>query len=175
MHFGFVTGRTRLTTPFTIVPGVTVPADEYEVWTGYVNFNTYEARPLNFGVGVLGGDYWGGRRFRGVVGLEWQPGPYFTSAVDYSFNDIDLPNGSFDTHVLEVQLNVNFTPRLTLSINNQWDSLSDQYGINGRFRWTIAPGNDLFLVINQNYDTAIDPWQRTDTSFSSKIGVTFRF
>ena len=47
--------------------------------------------------------------------------------------------------------------------------------VNGRLRWTLSPGNDLFLVINQNYDTALEPWQRTQTSFSTNLGLTLRF
>ena len=44
-----------------------------------------------------------------------------------------------------------FTPDLILSSYIQYDSDSRDLGANTRFRWTIKPGNDFFVVWNHGW------------------------
>jgi hypothetical protein len=49
-----------------------------------------------------------------------------------------------------------WNPNLVLSSFIQYDTASENVGTNARLRWTIRPGNDLFIVWNRG-------WQRIVT------------
>ena len=44
-----------------------------------------------------------------------------------------------------------FDPNLLLAAFFQYDSESQDLGMNARLRWTIAPGRDLFVVWNRGW------------------------
>ena len=88
---------------------------------------------------------------------------------------VDLPEGDFTVNVAQLNLNVIISPKLAWNIVNQWDDESNRYGINGRIRWTIQPGNDIFLVFNQEIDTATSKWKTVNSDLSTKAAWTFRF
>jgi hypothetical protein len=42
-------------------------------------------------------------------------------------------------------------------------------------KWTVQPGNDLFFIINQGYDTSLDRFRPTANDTSLKGAWTYRF
>ena len=55
-----------------------------------------------------------------------------------------------------------------------WDKTSETLGINSRIRWIIEPGNEVFFVVNQAFDTD-DTFATTSTEVIGKVVWTFRF
>lgn len=73
-----------------------------------------------------------------------------------------------------------FSPDLVLAHYAQYDTESRDVGLNTRLRWTIIPGNDLFLVWNHNLHRPEDPgdWSRLsslDDHLVTKIRWTLRW
>jgi hypothetical protein len=56
-----------------------------------------------------------------------------------------------------VQAAYAWNPNLVLSSFIQYDTTCQNVGTNSRLRWTIKPGNDLFIVWNRG-------WQRIITA-----------
>jgi hypothetical protein len=50
-------------------------------------------------------------------------------------------------------VNYTFTPRMFLSTLVQYNSSSDSFSANARFRWEYAPGSEIFLVYTEERDT----------------------
>ncbi len=48
-----------------------------------------------------------------------------------------------------------WTPNLVLTSFVQYDTESQNIGTNTRLRWTIKPGNDLFIVWNRGWKRQI--------------------
>ena len=48
-------------------------------------------------------------------------------------------------------------------------------GVNSRVRWIVRPGSEVFLVLNQSVDREESSFRVTDTSLTTKVGLTFRF
>ena len=70
------------------------------------------------------------------------------------------------------------SPRLTFSNLIQYDNRSRNLGWQSRVRWTIKPGNDLFLSFNQgwiNEDPGSLRFNAQDTKLSTKLQYTFRY
>ncbi len=63
-------------------------------------------------------------------------------------NDIRLADDGFIAYVYRLNLNVLFTPDITLYNFIQYDSQSGRMGWQSRFQWIIRPGKEVFLVWN---------------------------
>ena len=93
----------------------------------------------------------------------------------YVENDFGhIPQGNFVQRLWQLQGAYACSPNLVLSSFIQYDTESQNVGTNTRLRWTIKPGNDLFIGWNRG-------WQRlvlspNDTSIvpqSDVIAVNF--
>jgi hypothetical protein len=68
-----------------------------------------------------------------------------------------------------------FSPDLQLSLLAQYDNLSDSLGVNFRLKWIMQPGNEVFFVINQGYDTDRAGLRPISNETSLKGAWTHRF
>ena len=69
-----------------------------------------------------------------------------------------------------------WTPNLVLSSFVQYDTESQNVGTNTRLRWTIKPGNDLFLVWNRGWQRVIlDPHSTSIVPLSDVVALKLRW
>ncbi len=168
-------GREQIFEPFEITDGVIIPAGDYRIHRFFIDAGTADHRPINAEINFSGGEFFDGTRtfIGGSVG--WRPSPHFNLEAEYGKNMIRLPHGDFDVNIAVMTLNVLVSPNLIWNIVTQWDNVSDTFGLNSRIRWTINPGNDLFLVFNQGVDTSNASWRPLSSEISTKLSWTFRF
>ena len=121
------------------------------------------------------GGYYSGNRLEHGFELAWKPSPSFMLAFENSMNHIDLPQGSFMTHLFMLRSEINFSPDVSWHTFVQYDNLSHQMGINSRFRWIIEPGNELFLVVNQGIGLLDWRFRSLSTEVGAKVAWTLRF
>jgi hypothetical protein len=153
-EFNFVPGYEYLPVPFEIAPGVTLPVGAYNFTRFRGEFQTSTHRRWEFGNTTWFGSFYDGRllqqanylRFTDRKG-RWQVG--LTS--DQNFGQ--LKEGSFVQRLTQLNLVYAFSPNLVWTNFLQYDTGSQNIGNNMRLRWTIKPGNDLFIVWNRG-------WQR---------------
>ncbi|HLT92221.1 MAG TPA: DUF5916 domain-containing protein [Woeseiaceae bacterium] len=139
----------RLTEPFTIVPGVTIPAGEYRFNRLIVRGNTPESRPWVLEGEVSTGDFFSGTLRTMSLEIAWtSPDGKLRFEIENENNFGYLPQGDFIIRLTQLEAAYSFTPDLTVSTFVQHDSLSDETGINARLRWIIEPGRELFVVFN---------------------------
>ena len=64
-----------------------------------------------------------------------------------------------------------------MSFNNnlQYDNESRALGWQSRFRWTVTPGNDVFLVYSHNWVDDPAGLYTNDRTAATKLVVTQRF
>ncbi len=86
-----------------------------------------------------------------------------------------MPDGDGASHLVSSRLVLQFTPDVSWSTLAQYDNVDNEVGINSRFRWIIAPGNELFIVFNQSFEgDEGDHLEPTFTEMASKLVWTFR-
>ena len=93
------------------------------------------------------------------------------------WNRIDLPEGEFQTRLYRLTLDNQFNPWIFVVNNIQYDSVSDRLGWQIRFRWTIDPGNDLYVVFTQNWldDLLENRFLTQDRRGAAKFVYTYRW
>jgi hypothetical protein len=90
---------------------------------------------------------------------------------------VELSEGSFTTRLWRLILDNQFNPRVYVINNIQYDSVSRVLGWQARFRWILAPGNDLYLVFQQNWleDPTVSTFGTLDRRAATKLSYTHRF
>ena len=54
-----------------------------------------------------------------------------------------------------VKIDITFTKNMFWSTFFQYSTQRENFSINTRFQWRVAPLSDLFLVYNDNYSTTV--------------------
>jgi Domain of unknown function (DUF5916) len=146
-----------LTAPFEVAPGVVIPPGSYTFTRWRLEAQTSEHRPFDFGTTT-----WFGTFFNGHL-TQWENYVRWTSPKGKVQLDLEtendfghLPEGNFVERLWSVRAAYAWNPNLVLSSFVQYDTESQNVGTNTRLRWTIKPGNDLFIVWNRG-------WQRIVT------------
>jgi hypothetical protein len=145
-----------LPVPFEISPGVILPVRSYRFTRFSGEFQSSNHRPLEFGNTISDGAFYDGRllqqstylRYTGRRG-HWQVG----SSLEQNFGR--LREGNFAQRLAQVHLAFAINPNLVLTSFFQYDTESQSVGNNLRLRWTVRPGNDLFIVWNRNWERLI--------------------
>ena len=70
-----------------------------------------------------------------------------------TINRIALPQGTFTTKLLSARVDYAFTPRMFASGFLQYNSDTQRFSSNIRYRWEYKPGSEVFLVYTDERDT----------------------
>jgi len=170
----------RLDQPFEIAPGVILPGgSDYRFRRYKVAVNTANQRVVALRPEVTWGSFFSGHRNEYVLGLDVRPRPGVRVNTTYEYNRVSLPEGRFDTRLLRVVTDTQFSPFMYLVNNVQYDSVSRVLGWQARYRWIVRPGNDVFFVYTHNWvDDRFDPnarFQTLDRRAAAKVVYTRRF
>ena len=163
--------------PFRIGPGVTLPVGGYSFSNLRVAMNFGQHRKFSGNLTAERGSFYGGERTavsvsRGRANL----GSQFSLEPTYSVNWVDLPQGSFTTHLVGSRVTYTMTPLMFVSALLQYNSAIHAVAANVRLRWEYQPGSELFVVYNEDRDT----WGRRFPDLANralivKINRLFRF
>jgi hypothetical protein len=167
--------REVLTETFEIVDGVNLPAGDYRGTEFEFEYRSSSKRPV-FGELELGyGDYYDGTAFKGDADLAWRPSKHAQLNLGAGLTSADLPVGDFDVWTGFLGLRVTPTTRFSFNSIVQYDSDSEQIGMNNRFRYILKSGSDLYLVFNKGFEKEIDRFHTFKTETIAKLGWTFQF
>jgi hypothetical protein len=172
-------GETLLA-PFEIAPGVIIPPGSYDFTRWRLEAQTSPHRPVQFGTTTWFGTFFNGHLTQWQQYLKWTS-PKGKVQVDFEVeNDFGhLPEGNFVQRLWSVQGAYAWNPNLVLSSFIQYDTESQNVGTNTRLRWTIKPGNDLFIVWNRGWQRLVLSPQETsivpqNDFIALKLRWTFR-
>ena len=146
----------RLDEPFEITKGVIIPPGKYHFTRFRLEAQSSSHRPWRIGSTLWFGTFYSGHltqwesfinlsTFHGHLQLEFQ--------MENDF--IHLPEGHAIQRLWQVRFVYAFTPDLILSSYIQYDTESRNLGTNTRLRWTLQPGNDIFIIWNHGWERPI--------------------
>ena len=164
-----------LDNPFAIRPGIVIPAGEHSWGRGRVGAGTTTSRPVDAQVDLRHGDFYTGERTDYSAEIGWRPSSKIELGGEWELREIRLPHSEFDVCAASAKAVYTFSPDLQLSLLAQYDNFSEELGLNFRTKWTVQPGNEVFLIINQGYDVMDDHFRPTENETSLKGSWTYRF
>lgn len=166
----FVADYEALDEPFTVAPGVTIPAGEYRFNRYSLRGNTPESRPWVVYANLTAGDFFTGTLRSASVEVAWtSPDGKLQLGIDNENNFGYLPEGDFIIRLTQVEAAYSFTPDLALGAFVQHDSITDEIGVNARLQWIIQPGRELFVVFNHGIEPQLGDLNRAPPTGNAVI------
>lgn len=156
--------------------GITLPHDSYEWERAGIIFDSSEARPYDIRLSVFDGDYFTGERFSRDIDLGWRPSPRIRLELGYSYWDVRFPEGDFRLRQANARTEWVFNSTLSWVNVVQYDNISGNLGLNSRLHWTPKAGQDVFFVVNHNFnELENDEFISEANEITLKASYTFRF
>jgi hypothetical protein len=148
----FTTEGLRL--PFEISDGIIVPPGTYRNTELNLGAESNEGAWISFGLGVTVGGFYSGDRVAFRPSMHMRLGEHFTTELSWSQNNVDLPQGDFETQVGRLRLSYSFTPKIALEALFQYNNVDDFFSTNLRFSWLRVANTGLYVVLNntKGYD-----------------------
>ncbi|MCK5851682.1 carbohydrate binding family 9 domain-containing protein [bacterium] len=160
---------------FDIQPDHTIPAGIYSFNRFYAEAESAKRRDfwasINFGTG----EFFNGNRDEYSVAISYKVAVPLYLGMQYDYNHVTLPDGSFDTKVSRLNIDILFNTDIFLYNYIQYDNISKNLGWQSRFVWILSPGKELFFVWKS---VSYDPYERfeiTENFVRLKFKYTFRF
>lgn len=177
LGIGLSRSREGLTRPFRISPGVVLPPGKYSFLDYSIELNVSNQRNFAPSVGVSRGEFYTGNRTRYRAGFDWRPDEHFFLSWSYDYQQITLPVGNFDVRLVSANANYAFNSKWSWVNLIQYDNSSSTVGINSRLRWNPQAGEDLFIVLNYNFDSegVFTNISRERAEIALKYTKTFRY
>ena len=165
----------RLDEGFDLSDGVTVPAGNYRFARTELRLGFGSHRPVSGFLGYEFGGFFGGSRRELSYSGRAELNERFSLEPDVSLNWIELPGGEVRAAVSRLRATYTVSPRSVLSALVQYNSESERYSVNLRFRREYSPGSDLFVVFSSNRDGDDGLTGLTDRALVVKFTRLFRF
>lgn len=160
---------------FEIADGVTVDAGTYDHEEAQLVLITNQGAPLSLTTRVVVGGFFGGDRLTVRPTVRYRVGETFTSDLSWSYNDIDLPGGAFETNLGRLRMTYSFTPKISLQALLQYNDRTDEVSTNLRFAWLQDANAGLFVVYNEIRETGglaiLDPQRALIVKYSRLFDV----
>ena len=178
--FNWLPTLENLPVPFEVADGLTLPVGRYRFDRLIGEVKTSPNRRIQLGNTSGFGSFYSGTLYQQSNYLRytsanggWQAGV----SVEQNFGQ--LPEGHFVQRLWQVNTTYAVSSYTALTSFLQYDSVSQTIGNNLRLRWTLRPGNDLFVVWNRGWKRLyLNPADRSLSSdtelFAVKLRWTFR-
>jgi hypothetical protein len=178
-----IQNREVLLEPFTIYKAsdgsqeVVIPPGDYRFQDYRLGIDSGDQRRFGLRVTASWGEFYDGDRVQPQIDLEWRPSPHFRLGTSYQVNDIDLPAGDFIVRLAAMQAQLVFSAKLSWMNLIQYDTITENIGINSRIHWIPQAGREGFIVLNHNLSDTDknDSFQSTNADVSVKFSYTWRF
>jgi hypothetical protein len=156
--------------------GIVLPAGQYDFNSHNFFLMTSQSRAVSIDNNFGTGSFYSGtqKQYSGV--LTWRKDSHLTTSVQLMKNWIRLAEGNFNTTLLIYRLDYSFTPFISLTNLIQYDTDSRNIGLQSRLRWILKPGNEFFVVFNNNWqENQLNRFESDLTRFRVKLNYVFRF
>ena len=168
--------KERVLEGFELFDRLNVPAGDYQFDRYRAEIATGRQRRVRVILSVQDGGFFGGDRLEKFVEVEWRPSAHLFVSASFIENDVDLPSGSFTSHIASLRADVAFNSRWSWSNLFQYDNAAGAVGINSRLLFMPQAGRELLFVLNHGY--SVDPLNRltsTRNELNAKFSYTFRY
>ena len=160
---------------FTIFSEHIIPSGDYSFVLHLLEMKSAERRKFWAELNLGSGSFYGGTRKDIIIrgGYKIMVPLYVGLEADRKY--INIESGSFIANIYRANMNILFSPAITLYSYLQYDNLTEALGWQSRFRWIISPGKEVFLVWNSNTADPLERFKPETYDLRFKVKYTVRF
>ena len=161
---------------FELFDRLNVPAGRYQFDRYRAEIATGQQRPVRVVLSVQDGGFFGGNRLEKFVEVQWRQSQHFSMGVSFTENVVDLPSGSFTSHLASLRTDIAFNSRWSWSNLVQYDNTADVAALNSRLRYIPEAGREVILVFNHGSAVGVDNrLSSTRSDLNLALSYTFRY
>jgi hypothetical protein len=138
-------------TPYSIIPQLSVNPGVYKYTRLDCTYNTDQSVPYSFLTDISTGGFYNGNMSSYSFTMRAVPIPNIAANLSYTydvFTKFPTSNHSIKTYLIAPALRLSFTPKIQLNGLYQYNTVSNQGGLNLRFSWEYKPLSFVYLVYN---------------------------
>jgi hypothetical protein len=167
-------GRTRFDDAFDLADSVSVPGGDYSNASVGFFAQTSPARPVS--IHFFAERQW---TYDGVVSffnstVNAAAGSRLQFSVQHSRNWVELPRGAMTVDLVSARAGIAFSTRLFLNSLVQYNTIDRNVSTNVRLVYTYAPGSELFVVVNEDRGSRVEPWRFINRGIRLKLTYLLR-
>ncbi len=151
LQYSLTNNFERLFEPFEINKGITIPAGDYSFLQHSLSYRSPSNAPLSYTVQYDTGAFYSGDSDQFAATLSWRKSARLTTGFEFRQYWVRLKEGDFNTSLAIFRLNYSFNPSVHLTNFLQYDTNSQNIGLQSRLYWIIKPGNEIYLVFNHEW------------------------
>ena len=164
----------RLFRPLSLAPGVIIPPGDYRGQSYLIDFTFNPSRRLAGRILFSPQrGFFGGSKITFRLNPQWKPVSSLILDLNYDLNKIDVPQGSFTSHVVNAGVNYSLSTQLITSTTFQYNNAAQVKAFNFRFNYIYRAGDDLFIVY-RDVRNRLDP-ALSDRAILVKFTHSFNF
>ncbi len=176
VSYAITHGFERLFEPFHIHQGITIPTGDYSNLRHAVSLSGPTNTVISYSVSLDTGGFYSGSSDQIVASLTWKRSASLTTSIELRQYWVRLAEGNFNTTLALVRLNLFFTPKISLTNFVQYDTDSQNIGLQSRLRWILKAGQEMYVVFNHQWqEDALDRFTTLTSDFRAKVNYTIRF
>ncbi len=164
-----------LESPFTIYEGHVIGEGSYGFTWHLVSLQSARRRRIWGMLDLRTGGFFEGSRNEIKLKAGTQVAVPLFIGGEWIRNDVELESGGFIAYLYRLNLNILFSPDITLYNYIQYDSQSGEMGWQSRFQWILQPGREVFLVWNSLARDPYDRFRLEEAGARLKVKFTIRF
>jgi hypothetical protein len=130
-----------------------VDPGRYSFNENFILANTNSAAPFSMNLRYGNGEFYDGYRRNYLFGGTFRLNQHLNLSLSDSINDIDLPSGSFVTHLITGRVNFYFSTKVFVNALVQYNTDTNQWSSNVRLDIIHRPLSDIYLVYNERHDS----------------------
>lgn len=172
LSFSFERQFEQLTQDFWIRPDIIIPLAAYRFQRGTISFSSERSRRISAYSSFSWGSFYGGSRQQFSVSNTHYFSRRFNTSWEYQYNRVNLPAGNFSASVGRLRVNYDYNPNIGVSGLLQWNSSTQEFSANIRFRILYGRDSNIFFVFNERQTNDAAGWLLTQRALIFK--VTYR-
>ncbi len=138
-----------------------IPAGNYTNFKTEGGFETPSGSLFRADFDWAFGGFYDGWRLDFGIEPTWNVSRHLEMSSEYEVNIVRFPerNQGFNAHVVRLRTRAALNTQVSLNAFVQYNTASDRFSTNIRFRYNFREGNDLWLVYNENLNTYRDRYE----------------
>ncbi|MEW5975685.1 MAG: DUF5916 domain-containing protein [Acidobacteriota bacterium] len=167
----------RIDEPFEVFPGIHIQPGQYQYSEAVVNFTSDPSARLFWGGNTAIGDFYSGTIRTISINSGYRIGYRYAFTGNYVRNWIRLPEGDFNTDLIGQRFNWALSPKSYFQSFLQYNSRTNQVGVNLRLALLSTSSTGFFLVYNSRVSTAdyLDPHETERRTLSRALFAKFSY
>jgi Domain of unknown function (DUF5916) len=151
LSFSLLPSWQNLLSVFQPVPGVNIAAGNYRYSRVDGNLATNLSAPYSLLVDINTGGYYNGRLDNYTITARLAPIPNIAMDLSYTYDgfmNFTPKSGTIKTYLVAPDIRISLNPKIQVSGIYQYNTVTNEGGLNAKFSWEYKPLSFVYLVYN---------------------------